>query len=118
MLAGLSFVIFAIVFGILVDRYDHINRHIDSIVNFEASTTKILIDTDIGFHGFLNGGNLLDEEFTKMCIMDCYKGDERIFKNYMEPNTTIYANFLDASGHIPDADADFASKNSNNNRLC
>ena len=94
MLSGVSFVIFAIVFGILVDRFDHINAQIDKFVNFYPTKSyprKKLFDQD------LEAGNyLINESLTRKCIQECYtKG---FYFSYMKPNEDIYKTIISDFG--------------------
>jgi hypothetical protein len=95
MLSGVSFIIFAIIFGILVDRFDHINVQIDTVVNFGylGSYPKIGLD---GLYGadFTSGQYLIDEKITRKCVYLCYS-KSTILENYMKPDEDIYKDIFD-----------------------
>ena len=78
--------IFAIVFGILVDRFDHINAQIDKFVKFDYATSYPNVNP---FPPDPNTENyLIDEELTRKCIIQCYtKG---LYFDYMKPDKDIY----------------------------
>eukprot|EP00826_Nyctotherus_ovalis_P065205 TRINITY_DN9580_c0_g3_i2.p4 TRINITY_DN9580_c0_g3~~TRINITY_DN9580_c0_g3_i2.p4 ORF type:complete len:101 (+),score=2.24 TRINITY_DN9580_c0_g3_i2:534-836(+) len=87
MLAGFSYVIFAIVFGILVDRFDHINNVIDVHVRQEGGNLKTLASMKASYDTF-------DELFVMKCVHWCYEGKTGMLQDYMLPQASNYPNGL------------------------
>eukprot|EP00826_Nyctotherus_ovalis_P065202 TRINITY_DN9580_c0_g2_i10.p1 TRINITY_DN9580_c0_g2~~TRINITY_DN9580_c0_g2_i10.p1 ORF type:complete len:266 (-),score=32.09 TRINITY_DN9580_c0_g2_i10:165-962(-) len=83
MLAGLSYVIFAIVFGILVDRFDHINYSVDTYAHAYAIEVPDIASMKQEHY-------TIDNIFVMGCLQWCYKGEANLIKDYMLPNVGVY----------------------------